>query len=128
MDITKQIQQTAVNAFLAFLPASAADNGVFRVLLTAKVDDEVKPLLLIGNAHCRVEDGHCLAVLNPDRELCDRLVAGCAYTHGILKEIVAKRCDLALFVWIDAYMKASPVKVVTKYQAKEAKPAKFVVR
>ncbi len=59
MNITEQIQQVAVNTFLAIMPSSADDNGAFRMLMTAKVGDEVKPLLLIGNIHGRVEDGHC---------------------------------------------------------------------
>jgi hypothetical protein len=128
MNTVEQLKEVAVNTFLAMLPASADDNSAFRVLLTTKVDGEVKPLLLIGNAHGAVEDGHCLAVLNPDPALCERLVAGCAYTHGILRELVAMRCDLAMFFQIDAYKKVKPVKLVTKYQAEEAKPAKFAVR
>jgi hypothetical protein len=128
MDIAKKIQEVAVKTFLAIMPASADDDGAFRMLMTVKVDDEMKPLLLIGNAHGRVEDGHCLAVLNPDPDLCTRLVAGCAYTHGILREIVSTHCDLALFLWIDAYQKVKPVKVFTKYQAEAAMPAKFEVR
>jgi hypothetical protein len=128
MNIAEQIQKVAVNTFLAILPASADDNAAFRMLLTVKVGDEVKPLLLIGNVHGKIEDGHVLAVLNPDKELCEQFIAGVAYTHGILKEIVAKRCDLAILFWIDAYMKVNPVKVYTKYQAKESKPSKFVVK
>jgi hypothetical protein len=128
MNITEQIKQVAVNTFLAILPASGDDNAAFRMLMTVKVGDEVKPLLLIGNVHGKIEDGHILAALNPDKELCERFVAGVAYTHGILKEIVAKRCDLAILFWIDAYMKVNPVKVYTKYEAKKAMPSKFVVQ
>ena len=128
MNITEQIQQVAVNAFLAILPASADDDGTFRVLMTAKVNGEIKPLLLIGNAHSRVEDGHVMAVLNPDKELCDELVAGCAYSSGLLKEIAGKRCDLLLDVWVDAYMKVNPAKLMTKYQAKVATPGRFKVK
>jgi hypothetical protein len=128
MDIAKQIQEVAVNTFRAILPASAGDDGTFRVLLTAKVGDEVKPLLLIGNAHSRVEDGHVLAVLNPDKAVCERLAAGCAYSKPILKKIVEKRCDLALDICVDAYTKVNPVKVFTKYQAESPNPAKFTVR
>ena len=128
MDITEQIKQVAVNTFLAILPASADDDAAFRMLLTVKIGGEVKPLLLLGNVHGKIEDGHVLAVLNPDKELCEQFVAGVAYTHGILKEIVAKRCDLAMLFWIDSYMKVNPVKVYTKYQAKLAMPSKFKVQ
>ena len=88
--------------------------------------EEVKPLLLIGNAHSKIEDGHCIAVLNPDMELVDSLVAGCGYERSTLKWEVAKRCDVALDVWIDAY-KTDGVFVGTRYRSRNPQPAKFAV-
>ena len=125
MNNIEQIKQVAVSTFLAILKNNAGDNGKFRMLLTVKVGDEIKPLLLIGTAHSRVEDGHVLAVLNPDSELCDTLSSS-GYYSSLLKEVVGKRCDAALGLWIDAYKKDDAC-VTGKYLSKTAKPAKFAV-
>ena len=66
MNNIEQIKQVAVSTFLAILKNNAGDNGKFRMLITTKIGDEIKPLLLIGTAHSRVEDGHVRAVLKPD--------------------------------------------------------------
>ena len=127
MNTVEQVKQAAVRHFLGVLPSSAGDNGMFRSMSTMHVGGENKPLLLVGNAHSRVEDGHCIAILNPDQELIDKIHAGCAYSSAILKEIVAKRCDLALDVWIDAY-KADGIYLGPVYKSRNPKPAKFVVQ
>ena len=127
MNIAKQIEQIAVNTFLVILRASTENNSGFRILITTTVDGEMKPLLMIGSAHGGVEDGHVVAVLNPDKELCDELQACCGYTPFILKEIVAKRCDMMVHVGVSAY-RDKPVDYVTTYQAQVIKPAKFLVR
>lgn len=125
MNNIEQIKQVAVSTFLAILKNNAGDNGKFRMLLTVKVGDEIKPMLLLGTAHSRVEDGHVLAVLNPDRELCDTLSSS-GYDSSLLKEVVRKGCDAALGLWIDAYQPDS-VTVTGKYLAQESKPSKFAV-
>ncbi|MDZ4251494.1 MAG: hypothetical protein U1A72_02865 [Sulfuritalea sp.] len=127
MDIAKQVEQIAVSTFLAILRATTENNGGFKMLITATVDGGAKPLLLIGTAHGGIEDGHVVAVLNPDKELCDELQACCGYTPFILKEIVAKRCDMMVHVGVSAY-RDKPVDYVTTYQAQKIKPAKFLVR
>ena len=126
MDLVETVKQIAVSFFRSILPFSAAQNGTFKALLSAKVGDEVKPLLLIGNAHSKIEDGHCIAVLNPDKTLVDSIIAGCGYDTGILKWKVAKRCDIALDVWVDAY-KTDGVFVGTRYRSRSPQPAKFAV-
>lgn len=126
MDIVEQIKQTAVNHFLGVLNSSADHNAPFRSLVTTKVGDSIKPLLLIGTAHSKVEDGHCMAFLNPDESLVNELTAGCGYGRMHLKEIVAKRCDLMLDVWIDAY-REDGVTITSQYKARNAQPAKFAV-
>lgn len=127
MDTTKQIEQIAVSTFLAILRASTENSSGFRILITTTIDGEMKPLLMVGSAHGGIEDGHVVAVLNPDKELCDELQACCGYTPSILKEIVAKRCDLMVHVGVSAY-REKPVDFVTTYQAQKIKPAKFLVR
>lgn len=127
MNTAQQIEQIAVSTFLAVLRASTENSSGFRILITTTVDGEMKPLLMIGSAHGGIEDGHVVAVLNPDQDLCDELQACCGYTPFILKEIVAKRCDMMVHVGVSAY-RDKPVDYVTTYQAQKIKPAKFLVR
>jgi len=126
MNIKAKVQQAAQQFFLAILPASAGDQAPFKALITIEVDGEHKPLLLVGTAHSRVEDGSCIAILNPDPELIGLLNGGWGSNSLILKEAIAKRCDFALSLWIDAY-KNNRVSVVTKYENQSPAPAKFKV-
>lgn len=127
MDTAKQIEKVAISTFLATLTATTANSSGFRILITTTIDGSAKPLLMIGTVHGSIEDGHVIAILNPDIELCDQIKACCGYTPFILKEIVAKRCDMMVDVGISAY-KSKPVNYVTTYQAREPKPAKFLVQ
>lgn len=126
MDVVEIVKQAAVSFFRSILPFSAAHNGTFKALLSVRVGEEVKPLLLLGNAHSKIEDGHCIAVLNPDTDIVDSLIAGCAYSGGALKWNVAKRCDVALDVWIDVY-KEDGVIVGARYRSRNPQQAKFAV-
>lgn len=129
MSIVDQVKQAAISYFLGILYSSADHCAPFRAMVSMNVDGTVKPLLLVGTAHGKVEDGHCLALLNPDESLANRIVAGCGYNGRVLKEIVAKRCDVALDIWIDAYKPAErAVTVMTRYKAQHFQPARFVVR
>jgi hypothetical protein len=76
MDIKTQIQQAAVKFFLGILYSSTSDQAPFMGLITLELDGEHKPLLIVGTAHSRVEDGSCIAVLNPDPELVGLLHGG----------------------------------------------------
>lgn len=125
MNNVEQVKQVAVNTWGAALKVSPT-NGTFRTFVTFKTAEGDKPLMLLGITHGKFEDGHCYAVLNPDPDLCDELVAGCSYDSFGLKERVAKRCDLALDVWIDAY-KDNQSSLTTKYVSRSIQPAKFVV-
>jgi len=128
MNVVEQVKQTAVSSFRNILRASAHHNGRFRMVLTTRTGDDDKPLLIVGNAHGVVEDGHCIAIQNPDKDLADLIRPGCAYGIGGLKEIVSKRCDLALDLWIDAYKEPEhAVSIVARYKARNPQPAKFVV-
>ncbi len=127
VDTAQQLQEIAVSTFLAILRASTENSSGFRILITTTAGGEMKPLLMIGSAHGGIEDGHVVAVLNPDQDLCDELKACSGYTPFILKEIVAKRCDMMVHVGVSAY-KSNPIDFVTIYQAQEIKSAKFLVR
>ena len=126
MDIHAHIQRAAVQYFLGILHASAADQAPFKGLITIEIDGERKPLLLTGTAHSRVEDGSCLAILNPDRELIGQVYGGLGGNPTAFKEVIAKRCDFALALWIEAY-KDNRVVVGARYRNSTSAPAKFEV-
>jgi hypothetical protein len=126
MDIKAHIQQAAVKFFLGILHSSAADQPPFKGLITVEVDGEHKPLLLVGTAHSRVEDGSCIAILNPDPELVDKLHGGYGGNPALFKEVIAKRCDMAIILWIEAY-KNNRVVVGATYKNRMPAPAKFEV-
>ncbi|RWM96170.1 MAG: hypothetical protein EOR86_13255 [Mesorhizobium sp.] len=59
----------------------------------------------------RLEDGSCIVLLNATDDLLNEKLS--ASTHyGGFKEIVAKRCDIALQIWFEFYTdkKGNPVK------------------
>lgn len=125
MDIIEQVKQMAVGYLKGVMTIGPDDDATFRMLITATVGGEVKPLLLLGNGHRKFDDGHCIAILNPDAELVDSLGAGCGYSGFNLKEIVAKRCDVMLDVWVVGETRTT---IGSRYKAHNFRPAKFVVR
>ena len=60
MNNIEEIEQVAVSTFLAILKNNAGDNGKFRMLITTKIGDEIKPLLLIGTVKLFECADHCL--------------------------------------------------------------------
>ncbi len=88
-----------------------------------------KPLLVVGNAHGQVEDGHVIAILNPAEELAvsSKVAAGTAYPTGFLKEVVSGRCDAMVELWIDAY-KENKVSRIESYVSRSPQPAPFASR
>jgi hypothetical protein len=124
--LVERIKAIAVAHFLAVLYASADHQAPFKLLITIQVDGEPKPLLIVGTAHGKVEDGSCIAVLNPDQDLIDKLGGSWGAHPFIFKEAVAGKCDLAISLWIDAY-KVNGVDKGIIYVAKQPKPTKFVV-
>ena len=126
MDIQAHIQQAAMQYFLGILHSSAGDQAPFKGLITIEIDGERKPLLLAGTAHSRVEDGSCIAILNPDTELIVQVYGGLGGNPAAFKEVVAKRCDFALALWIEAY-KDNRVVVGARYRNQTPAPAKCEV-
>lgn len=55
-------------------------------------------LLVVGSVHRDLDDGHCVAVLDPDEQLLGQLNGGVGYTEPILKEMVQGRCKAMVFV------------------------------
>jgi hypothetical protein len=96
---------------------------MFRITVDVDVDGSIKTLLVVGNAHPSFEDGSLIAVLNPDESLLSRIMPGCAYSRS-LKEIVRGKCDVMLYMWVDAFRK-DKVHYTDEYIARKPSPAKF---
>lgn len=125
MELIDQITQLAVGYCRAAMATGPDDNGTFRMLSTIHVAGEAKPLLLLGNANRKYDDGHCIAILNPDAALVDKLGAGTGYNGTHLKEMVTKRCDVMLDVWVVGETRTT---IGSKYKAHNFRAANFVVR
>ena len=123
-----RVKQIAESIFRAVLKVNADNQGTFRVIISVKVSDEIKPLLILGNAHGKIEDGTCIAILNPDEDLLSdsRVIADSIYYGDTLKTLVRDRCDLMLRLWIDIH-ETDNIKEVSGYVSKNPQLAKFEV-
>ena len=94
--VSIRVKEIAESVFRSVLKVSADSQGTFRLIISAKIDNEEKPLLILGNAHGEIEDGHCIAILNPDEDILsdERVIAGSSYAGDTLKNLVQGRCDL----------------------------------
>lgn len=117
---------TLAGSFLkSLLAASPDDNGTFRLLVTTGIGDAPKPMLMIGNTHRHYyEDAYSIAILNPDESLLSDVRPGVAYTRFILKEMVSKRCDAMVLIWLEG----GNIRQAITYRARRQRPATFVVR
>lgn len=118
-DITKQV-------FDSILKVSAGTSGKFKLIVMAKFEDEVKPILIIGNAHSDIEDGHSITIVNPEQSLTSELIPGCSYPKDLLKKIVQGRCDAMVELFTETY-KTEPPTELSSYFAKNPQPARFTV-
>ena len=125
MNITEKMTNVADTIFRSILKTSADRSGVFRVMITIEHDQEEKPLMVVGNAHPTHEDGHCIAVLNPDESVQKEIRGGVAYGGGV-KEYVQGKCDAMVELWIDAYKKDG-TSVLSSYTTRSPKQPKFEV-
>lgn len=100
----KRIERVALAIFENLLACiEDRQRSRFKLLFSVKFEDEEKPLALIGFIDKEKEDGKVLALYNPDEMLVNEIHADCAYAPSHLKEIVAKKCDMMLELWISAY-------------------------
>jgi hypothetical protein len=127
--VIDKLQEAVASLFMAVLKVSAGHHGAFRLMVTVEIDGEEKPLLVVGNAHKDVEDGHAIGVLNPTRELAQgsRVAAGTAYPADLLKEIVAGQCDAMVEIWVDAY-KNNKVSRLSSYKSRTPQHARLEIR
>lgn len=112
--------------------AQIAESSVLRALSSdVKKDDIVEfqehefcgvkgVVMLVGYVSHNIEDGSCIAVLNPDESIKEALKPNVGYNSGILKEIVAQKCDALIQVWVDAYKpKKDRLSILTKYKSRK---------
>lgn len=124
-----QIIQFAQPYHALLLSLSPENDGLFKAIATVHDAGTDKPLLLVGNAHSQVQDGECIAILNPSKDLMKEVKPGVAYTPGVLKEIVAGRCEQMFHLWFDHYKKgAKQVSVLASYKKKGIRPVEVTAR
>lgn len=82
--------------------ATGVVNGIFATMEKPDVyfkqnielePDGSKNLLVVGSIYRDYNDGHCIAVLNPDARLAGQLKGGVGYSDDILKYMAKGRCD-----------------------------------
>lgn len=124
-----KVEKVASSLYLCALGSSAKESVMFRNLIDFHVDECKKPLLVLGHAHPSHGDGSCIAILNPDESLVRKIIPGCGYSSFILKGIVARKCDLALSLWINTDDGFNIWRMIhgTRYKCRESVPAKFTL-
>lgn len=125
----EKVEKVASSLYLCALRSSANESVMFRNLIDFHVDGCKKPLLVLGHAHPSHGDGSCIAILNPDESLVSEIIPGCGYSSSILKEIVTRKCDLALSLWINTDDRRNIWRMIhgTRYKRRESPPAKFTL-
>lgn len=122
--LSDKVEKAATNLYLCALESSAQSESTFRMLINIDFDGSIKPLLVAGRAFKSRDEGHLIAVLNPDKNLLNKIIPGCGYGNLILKEIVQGKCDLALALWINTNIDLN-VSRSTQYKSRKPSPARF---
>ena len=69
-------------------------------MTTTEIGGEAKPVPVVGNAHAHFDDGHVIAVLNPDKSLADEIKLSIAYGSTNLKGMARGRCEALVDVFV----------------------------
>lgn len=109
---TDALAAVAVDVLDALIKHAGDGRGPFRCLTTMFMGSDAVPVLMVGTADGKIEDGEVIAILNPAEDLLERFQAGVGYHGPLLKEIVSGKCDAMVHVWLDAYSK-SPTRAKT---------------
>ena len=123
----EKIQEIVLSHMLSSLKNSKAKATATRLITMIDIALVSKPLLIVGTSYQPYEDGHYIAVLNPDESIINKIIAGCSYGGRTLNEIVSGKCDFMLDLSIVVY-KNTRITVANKYQSRSPKPPKFVVK
>jgi hypothetical protein len=87
----EQIKDVAAGIVKGILASDGKPDVDFKRVISLE-PGEHQELLVVGRAHREFNDGYCIAVLNPNEALIERLNPA-GYTCAILKELVAGHCD-----------------------------------
>ena len=130
----EELKRITETVFRSVLSVSAAQGGTFRLLITARVGEAEKPLLMVGNAHSEGEEGHVIAVFNPDEDLMVQVLAGIIYDSSFLipgntslKELVKGKCDAMIHLQMDTDTN-NGVREISSYESRTPKAAKFKIQ
>lgn len=93
-------------------------------MTTTKIDGEAKPVLVVGNAHADFDDGHVIAVLNPEQSLADEIKPGVGYGSANLKAKARGICDTLVDVFVTGSNTPNPS---CTYRARKPEPTRFFV-
>lgn len=122
----KEVERLALEYMSMVIKTSGLADSLFRSVLEINFDGETKPLLLVGHAHPKIEDGHIIAIVNPDISLISQINPGCAYNRMHLKEMVSKKCDLMLDLFIEVY-KTKKIQHSNHYKQRKSSKPKFKI-
>ncbi len=125
MDINKSLIEIAEKTILKAL-STEDEKGIHKVI-NIELDGKIKPLFLVGYVSQEIEDGSCIAILNPDKDLISRIESNVGYSGAILKKIIAQKCDCMVQIWLDAYKKGNDrIAVLSKYKSRSFSNPKSV--
>jgi len=127
MNINRRLIEIAEKAIVDKLLSKTGQT--IHQVTTIEVTGELKPLFLVGYVSQEIEDGSCVAIVNPDKELIKKIEPNVSYSSAILKEIIAKKCDSMVQIWLDAYKQGDGrLTIMSKYKSRIASKPKFTVQ
>lgn len=102
------IQQISVKTFLNLMQndSGCEDNYFFQKSLVNH-KGTIKPLYICGTLHTSFMDGSCIAIVNPQIELLNKIRPSVAYSNANLKELAAKKCDFLVNTIVKCYSEIS---------------------
>lgn len=123
----KEIEEIVIDIFISTLRCTGIGDSMYRNIISINKDGFLKPLLIVGNAitkhDCRGY-GSAIAILNPDIDLLSEINSSNDCDIFKLKRSVRGRCDLMLYLQMDAYKHK---RTISYYRARNTSPAKFAV-
>ena len=126
MDITKRLIEIAEKAIVDKLASKEGED--IQQVTTFSIDNQIMPLFIVGHVSQKIEDGSCVVLLNPEKELINRIEPSTHYPSAILKEIISKKCDCMVQIWVDAYKTGSGrLTTMSKYKSRSASKPRFTV-
>ena len=111
------IQKKAMEQFRSIYKDNRDTNHGFKVLKSITIGEDTKDLLILGIMNTWNRYDTCIAVLNPSKEVIQKLEQGCVYTGNSLKRIVSRKCDLMVDLLVKTFKRGWEFKVMRKYLA-----------